>query len=60
MSKKRIGAQTGKKYAVRFCFPVRGQGGGSYPTKRSALWPETHFRRFLAFGCNFFFKINIV
>ena len=29
MSKKRIGAQTGKKYAVRFCFPVRGQGGGS-------------------------------
>ena len=29
---------------------------GVYTTKRSALWPETHFRRFLAFGCNYFLK----
>ena len=30
--------------------------GRVVPTKRSALWPETHFRRFLAFGCNYLFE----
>ena len=30
--------------------------GVQYPTKRSALWPETHFQRFLVFGSNYFFN----